>query len=40
MEYGRPLYTGSGRLRYETLVYYVSMLKRVLVEADRFCRGK
>ncbi len=39
LEYGRPLYTG-GRLRYETLVYYVSILKRVLVEADRFCRGK
>ncbi len=39
LEYGRPLYTGSGRLRYETLVYYVNLLKRVMVEADRFCRG-
>ena len=39
LEYGRPLYTGSGRLRYETLVYYINTLKRVLVEADRLCQG-
>ena len=37
LEYGRPLYMGSGRLRYEVLVYYVNLLKRVLIEADGSC---
>ena len=39
LEYGGRLYTGIDRLRYETLVYYLNSLKRVLIEADRLCIG-
>jgi hypothetical protein len=38
LDHGRPLYSGGGRIRYETLIYYADMLKQILNQVDRLCR--